>query len=130
MLAVGIDSVDIERFREWRNKPNFGRRIFSAHEIDYCLQVPVQSAERFATRFAAREAFFKALSMYVPGHGIPFLTVCRLIEVVSSYRVGPILHDCWQELARVARVPINKPFPDVLLSLTHTRNTATAVVVF
>ena len=56
MIALGIDSVDIERFSDWYTMPDRYKRIFSDTEIAYCLSVPAKSAERFATRFAASRA--------------------------------------------------------------------------
>ena len=130
MIAFGIDSVDIDRFNDWHKNPNRYKRIFLDAEIDYCLSVPAKSAERFAVRFAVREAFFKALTMHIPDHDIPLLTVCRLVHVVARHRKVPTLMVDWSSLACVAKKNLQEPFPEVLISLTHTQHTATAFVSF
>ncbi len=77
ILGIGIDTVDIQRFALWHTySPKKLARIFSPEEIEYCLSQPHKSAERFAVRFAAREALYKALCYAYPNNTFPFLTVC------------------------------------------------------
>jgi holo-[acyl-carrier protein] synthase len=77
ILGIGVDTVDIKRFALWHTYTQKTlRRIFSQEEIDYCLIDVNKSAERFAVRFAAREALYKALSYAFPDKKIPFLTLC------------------------------------------------------
>ena len=126
ILGIGIDSVDIKRFENWSAySPQQLRRIFSEQEIAYCLQNPAKSAERFAVRFAAREALFKALSMYQPNHTIPFLTLCRLVKVEKNSNHSPYLVADWNQITVQWTIP---PI-QVLLSLTHTHQIATAFVI-
>lgn len=126
IFGIGVDSVEIKRFESWLSySPQLLRRIFSEQEIEYCLQNPTKSAERFAVRFAAREAFFKAYSMYQPEHAIPFLTLCRLIAIKKSSNNAPYLIVDWAQIA--THLPI--PPIDMLLSFTHTQQIATAFVV-
>lgn len=126
ILGIGIDSVDIKRFASWSlYSPKILRRIFSEQEIAYCLQNPAKSAERFAVRFAAREAFFKALSTYQPEHNLPFLTVCRLVTIEKNKNNSPHLLVNWEKM--VSLYPI-KPVK-ILVSLTHTSLIATAFVI-
>ena len=54
IIGVGVDLVEISRFKELRLNDNFITRIFSHSEKD----LEVQS---LAGRFAAREALYKAL---------------------------------------------------------------------
>lgn len=63
VLGIGIDSVDIARFEQWHTYSHKKLlRVFSPAEIAYSLENPTKSAERFAVRFAAKEALFKALT--------------------------------------------------------------------
>ncbi|HRN78413.1 MAG TPA: 4'-phosphopantetheinyl transferase superfamily protein [Candidatus Dependentiae bacterium] len=125
IVGIGIDSVDIQRFAHWHiYNPQILRRIFSDQEIDYCLQNNTKSAERFAVRFAAREALFKALTMHAPGHNIPFLTLCRAVSIQKHMNV-PSLHINWPTIQRW--YPYEPVTP--LLSLTHTQHIATAWIV-
>ena len=54
IVGLGIDLVDISRFSKSLEVPNFKQKIFSLDEISL-------SPLHLAGRFAAREAFFKAL---------------------------------------------------------------------
>ena len=126
ILGIGIDSVDVERFETWSSyNQKTLRRIFSEQEIAYCLQTPAKTAERFAARFAAREAFFKALSMYQPECTIPFLTVCRLVTIEKNKNNSPSLIVDWKQMTSYQPITPIK----ILLSLTHTHQVATAFVI-
>ena len=56
-LGIGIDIVDINRFRKLDYKQNisFFERIFTKSEINYCRKFQ-NSAEHFAGKFAVKEA--------------------------------------------------------------------------
>jgi holo-[acyl-carrier protein] synthase len=62
IIGIGIDLVDVARFESiifrWRDR--FLRRVFTDCEIKYCNNKK-NPAQRFATRYAAKEAFIKAL---------------------------------------------------------------------
>lgn len=118
ILGIGIDSVEIARFAHWHNyNQKQLLRIYSQCEIDYCLASSVKSAERFAARFAAREALFKAYSFWQLDHTIPFLTFCKAITIIKKNGAPvPILD---RSLAPCK----------ALLSITHTATTATAFVI-
>lgn len=126
ILGIGIDSVEIKRFATWSSySSNMLRRIFSEQEIAYCLQNPTKTAERFAVRFAAREAFYKALSIYQPKHTVPFLTLCHLVTIEKNKNNSPSLVVDWKQIASF--YPINPA--QSLLSFTHTQQVATAFVI-
>lgn len=121
MLNVGIDSVDIERFSTWHTFTHKKlARIFTSEEITYCLSHPVNSAERFAVRFAAKEAFYKALSPLIP-NSRPFLTIARTVSVIKHKQGIPYLHVVWETLSVT-------PYT-LHVSLTHTKSVATAIVI-
>ena len=60
--GVGIDVVEISRIKkiEERWGARFVERVFTEEEIAYC-SAKADRAESFAVRFAAKEAFAKAL---------------------------------------------------------------------
>lgn len=62
IIGIGVDLVDVRRFESliYRWKERFLRRVFTDSEIRYCNNRK-HPAQRFATRFAAKEAFIKAL---------------------------------------------------------------------
>ncbi len=62
IIGIGVDLVDVKRFESiiFRWQHRFLKRIFTDKEIRYC-NTKKHPAQRFATRFAAKEAFIKAL---------------------------------------------------------------------
>lgn len=123
ILGIGVDCVAIDRFSLWHQKPKTELlKLLHPEEIAYCLAVPAKSAERFAARFAAREAFFKAVPAFLGS--IPFLTLCKQVYVAKLASGQPVLHVEWEEL-----LPKGSKKPIVHLSLTHTQTTATAFIV-
>lgn len=126
IIGTGIDVVEVARCLEWANKPsNYLQRIFSVQEIDYCFATPRLTAQRLAARFAAREAFFKALASAQIACKVPFLRMCRLVEVVGADRQLPVLKVDWQNIA--AFDSTNEP--KVIISLTHIPLVALASVI-
>ena len=105
MLALGVDLVEVARIASLVERWGLDRlgRLFTAAELDYALSSPRLAAQRLAVRFAAKEAFRKAV-----GQPVPF---ADLEVVVENKR--PCL--VWQ----------GRRHP---LSLTHTAHYAAAVV--
>ena len=63
MLGIGIDAVDIDRFRRALDRtPNFRTRVFTTNELDG-LSGKNDDAPSLAARFAAREATMKVLGV-------------------------------------------------------------------
>jgi len=121
MITIGIDAVEIERFKTWhRYSHKQLERIYSNQEIAYCLEESTKTIERFAVRFAAKEAFYKALSSH-NNTSAPFFSVLSQCEIIKKESYPPILKINWQELS------LTKP-SSVQLSLTHTNTTALACV--
>lgn len=125
ILAIGIDTTDIHRFEQWHTlQPSSLARVFTPREIAYCLAVTSKSAERFAVRFAAKEACYKALCSAFPILAVPFIKAGRHIEITPTNNNAP-------RISADSLFEHYMPFerrPQLLLSLTHTKNTATAVV--
>lgn len=69
-LGHGVDLVDIERFRGVvdRQGEHFLRRAFSTAEYEYC-QKQQDPTQHFAARFAAKEAFGKAMGLGIGASG-------------------------------------------------------------
>lgn len=127
ILGVGIDSVAVERFKSWADigMPQL-KKLFSEEEITYCLKVPRLSAQRFAVRFAVREAFFKAFCAMQKTARHPFLTVCKSVKIVHTDSQIPVLQVNWDALEA------EKESSDSLVvhcSLTHTTDLASAFVI-
>ena len=60
--GVGIDIVEVDRFKKKKYEKNkiFYKKIFVCSEINYCLKFK-NSAERFAAKFAIKEAVIKSI---------------------------------------------------------------------
>ncbi len=128
IYGIGIDSVDIKRFNHWNTYSEVQlKRIFSSQELAYCLKEESKKLERLAVRFAAKEAFYKAWSSYAPECTLSFMNLCTKVHVAHHAHGAPYLIVDWNILfknSKHASTPIRAH-----LSLTHTKSTATALVV-
>lgn len=63
IVGIGNDLVDLDRFRRVLERtPGLIERLFTTSERDYCL-LRADPTERFAVRFAAKEAVMKAMGV-------------------------------------------------------------------
>lgn len=126
IVGMGIDSVQVQRFNDWSTIPLTQlKKVFSEEEIAYCLKVPRLSAQRFAVRFAVREAFFKAFSV-MQKSPLPFLRVCKTLQLMHTDNNVPLLKVDWPKLA----IDPNESNSFLVhCSLTHTADAATACVI-
>jgi len=61
ILGIGIDMIEVERMSEKMGRAEgFAELVFSKNEIDYC-EKKKNKFEHYAARFAAKEAFYKAI---------------------------------------------------------------------
>ena len=66
MIGVGVDVVDLQRFTKvLGRRPTIARRLFTEDERAYCERARVESkrVERYAGRFAVKEAVHKVLGV-------------------------------------------------------------------
>ena len=126
-ILVGFDLVDCARCADWLKLSDKAlMKIFSSAEIAYCRKDPAQSASRFAVRFAAREALYKALNTLQHDRSMPFLLFCRSVEVVKSATNRPSIK---LDAAIMATFYAVEKIADLSLSLSHTATTTGAVVI-
>jgi holo-[acyl-carrier protein] synthase len=107
-LGVGIDVVDIERFRKLPYKTNksFYHKIFSRSEIRYCLKQK-NSSQHFAGKFAIKEAVKKSLPIKI-----------QMIGIVTSHKKSK------------PQIELDKQLPyNFLISVSHDARVAVAVVI-
>lgn len=117
--AIGHDIIEIKRVKKSieNSGDRFLNRIFTKNEIAYC-QAKSNSYESYAARFAAKEAFSKAL-----GTGIGEAFSWKDIEILNEESGKPTIL-CSNQLL--------KQFPDIQeihLSLSHSRELASAFVI-
>jgi len=119
-FGVGIDMIEVERVASGINKESgFREMVFSATEIAYC-ESKKNKFEHYAARFAAKEAFFKAL-----GTGWVENTLFNEVEVINNADGKPEIRLLGSTLSTVDARGITK----ILVSLSHIRETASAVVI-
>ena len=122
IIAVGVDTIDVDRIRRAVDHPHWGERfrarVYTPGEVTYCC-TRRRYAESFAARFAAKEAVMKAL-----GTGFAAGVGWRDIEVVrGSGRPTLVLHGGARQRAMVIGATRWH------LSLTHTAAQAVAYVI-
>jgi holo-[acyl-carrier protein] synthase len=62
IVSIGIDIVEVYRISETLTRtPRFAERVFTEKERAYCEAKGAAAAQSYAARFAAKEAFLKAL---------------------------------------------------------------------
>ena len=122
IVGLGVDIVEVGRIEAAirRHGDAFLRRVFTAAEIAYCERHR-NKTERYAGRFAAKEAAMKALGTGWR-KGVRWLD----IEVArnSSGKPSILLSGRTREIAGQLGVK------HISLSITHSGNTALAEVIF
>ena len=120
IIGTGIDIIEVQRVAEKVSKPNgFKEKVFSEAEIKYCEQM-ADSAQHFAARFAAKEAFLKAT-----GKGLMLSYDLREIEIVSNELGKPFL----KLNGNLSDQALESGWNKIHLSLSHVQAMACAVVI-
>ena len=118
--GVGIDMVEVERMAEKISKEQgFRELVFSAAEISYC-EAAAHKYQHYAARFAAKEAFLKAMGTgWAPG------TAFNEIEIMHDEQGKPLLG----LTGSTADWAKQKGIGAIAVSLSHVKTMATAVVI-
>lgn len=120
IFGIGTDIIQVERVKKSiETIPGFTEKIFSPFEIDYC-QTKKNKYEHFAARFAAKEAFFKAIGTGWRG-GLAFSEV-----EVSNDDLGKPSFKLYGKSKLFAE---ENNFLNIQLSITHINELAQAFVV-
>ena len=119
ICGLGVDMTTVERFMSWIEKPEMITRFFNQEELCKNPNVAFQK-EHYAVRFAAKEAFGKAL-----GTGITGFNLCD-VYIKSEPNGRPVL-----KVQSSAEKKLKEIFGDCKLhvSLSHEKNNAVAVVI-
>lgn len=119
ILGIGVDIVEIARIRSLieRHQQRFLNRIFTDFEIAFCSARHDPSAG-FAARFAAKEAFVKALGTGMSG-GI------RFHDIQVEGQAKPLLNITGKALALAQARGMRLTH----VSLSHEREYAVAMVI-
>jgi holo-[acyl-carrier protein] synthase len=121
IVGLGIDIAEVDRIESaiGRYGQRFLQRVYTAAEIDYC-QSKANAFERFAGRFAAKEAAMKAI-----GTGWKRGVTWRDFEVVRESSGRPILRFSGVAAGFAERLGVTR----ALVSITHTATQAIAQVI-
>lgn len=118
MIGIGIDAVDVERFRSTlARRPALRTRLFTPAELDD-VAARADPVPSLAARFAAREAVMKALGVGLGAFGFHDVRVAR----AASGRPSLVVSGAAAALAAERGVVAWH------LSLTHTDRLAIASV--
>jgi holo-[acyl-carrier protein] synthase len=122
IVGLGIDIAEIDRIEASiaRHGRRFLERIFTPGEIAYCERHR-NKAERYAGRFAVKEAAMKALGTGW-GNGVRWLD----IEVTREPGGKPLL----KLHGRAKDIASELGAKNLSLTITHSGNTALAQVIF
>ena len=119
ILGLGTDIAEVPRIAKSIENTAFRDKVFSATEIIYC-ETKMNKAENYAARFAAKEAFFKAL-----GTGWRGGMVFNEVEVLNDELGKPSIH----LLGKTAEIIQEKNIKSIHVSLSHIKDIALATVV-
>lgn len=111
--GIGVDLIEMERIQQAVEKQaRFPERVLSARErVDYEKRSPKRRLEFLAGRFAAKEAFSKAM-----GTGIGKTVTFQNVSILNDEKGQPQIVEC--------------PFDGkTFVSITHTDNYAAAQVI-
>jgi len=112
LKGIGIDIIEIDRVKEAIEKHGeaFLSKIFTEKELKYCRGLKSFKFPELAVRFAAKEAYSKAIGTGIAGIG------WKKVEVVNDKRGKPEL------------MIKGKKSTKVHISLSHSRDQAIAIV--
>jgi holo-[acyl-carrier protein] synthase len=121
IVGTGIDIAEVPRIRQSIDRfgERFLERIFTAGERRYC-DSKANRVERYAARFAAKEAAMKALGTGW-NHGVRW----RDCEVVRMPGGRPTIHFHGKAGEFAVRLGVK----NAALSITHTKEEAMAQVI-
>ena len=127
ILGIGLDIINIARIEALLKKSgeSFEKKVFSQVEIEKSqkFSIPELKSRYYAKRFAAKEAFSKAIGLGI-GRGIDFID----ISIINDENGKPIIN-----LSSKAEIFLKKHFKNAVfqidLSLTDEREIAQAIVI-
>jgi len=130
IIGIGIDLIEIDRFTKWTTFTQERLlKVFTLQEIRYSFSDPALTAARLAARFAAKEAFFKALSSAYPEIKLSLMQLCPLIEVTKTLNETPQIQFGSLLLSEKTKNTHNLMDIKTHLSLTHSSLIAGAFVI-
>ena len=118
IIGIGTDIIEVERVARATSKEAFKKKVFSDREIAYCETQ--KKDESYAVRFAAKEAFFKAL-----GTGWRDGMSILEVEILNDELGKPDIHLS----GKAKEIFKQKGGTHIHLSLSHIKTHAIAFVI-
>lgn len=119
ITGIGIDAVHVKRMERWAANRKLLEKFFHQDEVAYAASRGKNAAESLAARFAAKEAFGKAL-----GTGLANITL-KDIMVANNGNGRPEIKFFNTAQSAFEKTGANRAH----ISLTHERDSAIAMVV-
>jgi holo-[acyl-carrier protein] synthase len=119
IAGIGTDIVEVARILKSIESERFMQKVFSRNEIFYC-EPKANKAECFAARFAAKEAFSKALGTGFRGD-ISFTE----IEIINDELGKPSIKTSGKTFELLTKRNIRI----IHVSLSHVKEMAIAMVI-
>ena len=121
LFGVGTDIIQVKRLKKSLNKKPFLSRIYSKEEIIKCKRSKINS-NCFAKRFAAKEAFSKALGTGI-SKGISFNEI-----VVLNEKSGKPYIKLINKTKKIVERKLRKKIYKISLSIADEKDYAVAFV--
>ena len=119
-ITTGVDIIEVSRIKEMIDKydESFKSKLYTENEIKYCDSSDINKYERYAARFAGKEAVYKALDMESDAN-----IEWKDIEILKEETGRPYVN------LKNTFNDINQKIDNIDISLSHIKETAIANVV-
>ena len=119
IVGIGTDIIEVARIERLLTKQKrFQKRIYTETEIAYC-EAKKNNVQNYAARFAAKEAFLKAI-----GTGWRRGVAFKEIEVVNNEQGKPEIFLS----GKAKEIADNLAITNIQVSLSHLKDYAIAIV--
>jgi holo-[acyl-carrier protein] synthase len=119
IAGIGTDIAEVKRFEKWVKNPQMLERFFNEKEISSAKSDSAK-CQHYAVRFAAKEAFSKALGTGISGFGL------KEVYITNNSEGAPLLN-----IEGAALSLMKERFGEckAFVSLSHEKEYALAFVV-
>jgi holo-[acyl-carrier protein] synthase len=121
IVSIGTDIVEVYRIAETIERtPRFVERVYTERERAYCDAKGAAAAQSYAARFAAKEAFLKALKTGWRGK-----VTWHDMEILNDELGVPTMTVAGEALELMRKLGVTR----IHLSISHTTEHAVAQIV-
>lgn len=119
IAGIGTDIAEVKRFEKWVENPQMLERFFNEKEMSSAKSLSAK-CQHYAVRFAAKEAFSKALGTGITGFNL------KEVYITNNSQGAPLLNI---EGAALVLMEERLGKCKVFVSLSHEKEYALAFVV-